>query len=110
LSSQPVQQCGPSISNEFPIPDPNRTPGVVNPSVTLDVLQDPNFRISCYRNGATTAKEKNQTYAWYGIDHPANNTGRTQTCELDHLISLELVVPTRWITSGRSAGRTVLRC
>jgi hypothetical protein len=78
LSSQPVQQCGPSISNEFPIPDPNCTPGVVNPSVTLDVLQDPNFRISCYRNGATTAKEKNQTYAWYGaIPAPACNRFKT---------------------------------
>jgi hypothetical protein len=86
----PTQQCTPGTSNGFPIPDPHCTPGAINPTVTLEVLTDPNFRTSCYRNGATSAAQKNQTYVWYGIDHPANNTGRTQTCELDHLVSLEL--------------------
>lgn len=86
----PALQCTPSVSNGFPIPDRNCTPGAINPTVTIDVLHDPHFRTSCYRDGATTAAQKNQTYEWYGIAHPSQNTGRTQTCELDHLISLEL--------------------
>jgi len=35
-------------------------------------------------------RKKNQTYQRYAIEHPDQNTGQTQTCELDHLISLEL--------------------
>jgi hypothetical protein len=38
----------------------------------------------------TTAHEKAATYGWYNIPHPSHNTGANQTCELDHLVSLEL--------------------
>jgi hypothetical protein len=72
------------------LPDPACTPGATNPTVTINVLQDPNYRTSCTRDGATSAAQKNKTYAWYGLPHPAHNTGASQTCELDHLISLEL--------------------
>jgi hypothetical protein len=72
------------------LPDPACTPGAINPTVTINVLQDPNYRTSCTRDGATSAAQKNQTYTWYGLPHPANNTGANQFCELDHLISLEL--------------------
>ena len=78
------------MSNGFPIPDPSCTPGAINPTLTADVLRNPAFRTSCVRNNTTTEAEKNQTYAWYGTPHPEHNTGPTQTCELDHLISLEL--------------------
>jgi len=50
----------------------------------------PNYRTSCTRDGATSAAQKNKTYGWYGLPHPAHNTGANQFCELDHLISLEL--------------------
>jgi hypothetical protein len=57
----------------------------------VDVLTDhKNFRTSCVRDGASTAGEKNKTYDWYAIKQPAHNVGKTQTCELDHLISIEL--------------------
>jgi hypothetical protein len=72
------------------LPDPACTPGAINPTVTINLLQDPNYRTSCTRDGATSAAQKNKTYAWYGLPHPAHNTGATQFCELDHLISLEL--------------------
>jgi hypothetical protein len=72
------------------LPDPACTPGAINPTVTINVLQDPNYRTSCTRDGATSATQKNKTYVWYGLPHPANNTGANQFCELDHLISLEL--------------------
>jgi hypothetical protein len=35
-------------------------------------------------------EEKAKTYEWYNLPLPSNNSGENQTCELDHLISLEL--------------------
>jgi hypothetical protein len=54
------------------------------------VLQDPGFRTDCVRSHATSESKKEGTYALYGIPHPTTNSGQSQTCELDHLISLEL--------------------
>jgi hypothetical protein len=33
---------------------------------------------------------KGKTYASYGIARPNNNTGASQTCELDHVVPLEI--------------------
>lgn len=85
-----AQSCTTRVSNGFPLPDPSCTPGAVNPTLTVDVLRNPDFRTGCVRSDATTEEEKATTYNWYGIAHPAHNSGATQTCELDHLISLEL--------------------
>jgi len=90
VANAPPQTCATGVKNGFPIPDPNCTPGAINPTLTIDVLQDPRFRTGCVREKATTPAEKATTYALYGIPHPPNNTGANQTCELDHLISLEL--------------------
>jgi hypothetical protein len=86
----PAAACATMTNNGFPIPDPRCTPGAVNPTLTADVLRDPGFRTSCVRDSATTAVQKGTTYKFYNIPHPKNNTGPTQTCELDHLISLEI--------------------
>jgi hypothetical protein len=86
----PPQGCAVRMSNGFPIPDPNCTPGAINPTLKVKVLRDPSFRTSCVRSHATSEDEKFKTYNWYHIRHPKNNKGSTQTCELDHLISLEL--------------------
>lgn len=86
----PSSKCSLRNSNGFLLPDPNCTPGAVNPSLTLDVLKDRSFTTKCVRDQATTAQEKYKTYRWYGIAKPANNTGQNQVCELDHLISLEI--------------------
>jgi hypothetical protein len=56
----------------------------------VKVLRDPDFRTSCVRDNATTASEKASTYDLYSIRHLDNNRGVMQTCELDHLVSLEL--------------------
>jgi hypothetical protein len=85
--------CRTRILNGSPIPDPNCTPGAINPSVTADVLRDPAFHTACVRQQVTTEHEKAQTYRWYSISHPANNSGGAQSCELDHLVSLELGGP-----------------
>jgi hypothetical protein len=82
--------CTTEIRNGLPIPDPNCTPGAVDPTVTLKVLKSTAFRTSCVRDRATSAKAKAATYNAYKMPHPANNTGRNQVCELDHLVSLEL--------------------
>lgn len=87
---RPAGDCKTQVRNGFPIPDPKCTPGAINTTLTADVLRDPRFRTSCVRDNLTTAQEKTRTYSWYRITHPDNNRGVTQTCELDHLISLEL--------------------
>lgn len=86
----PAGRCKTGTSNGFPLPDPTCTPGAINPTVTAQVLQDPDFRTECIRNDATTESQKSETYKWYDLPHPEHNTGVMQTCELDHLISLEL--------------------
>jgi hypothetical protein len=86
----PENGCTPRMSNGFPLPDSKCTPGAINPTLTVDVLRDPEFRTCCVRNNKTSEKQKNETYMWYSIPHPSNNTGPSQSCELDHLISLEL--------------------
>ncbi len=84
------QSCVQHMSNGFPIPDRRCTPGAVNPTVTVSVLQSPDFRTSCLRDKATSPGQKAETYNWYNVQHPVNNRGSNQTCELDHLVSLEL--------------------
>ena len=86
----PTKRCVTRTSNGFPLPDPTCTPGASNPTLTTEVLQNPEFRTECVRNDATTESQKAETYKWYNIPHPDPNTGAMQTCELDHLISLEL--------------------
>jgi len=74
----------------YPLPDPECTPGAVNPTVTANILRNPAWRTRCVRDGATTPAQKHSVYAAYGIRPPNNNHGRTQTCEIDHLVSIEI--------------------
>jgi hypothetical protein len=64
------------------LPNPALTPGVADPSVTVDQLRSPAF-IKAARN--VPAPEKAKVYAEYGI-----KTHRPGQYEVDHLISLEL--------------------
>jgi hypothetical protein len=82
--------CTVKTSHGFPLPDPACTPGAINPTVDLSILKGGKFKTGCERNVATSATKKATTYAIYTIKKPANNTGLTQSCELDHLVSLEL--------------------
>jgi hypothetical protein len=86
----PTSGCMPRESNGHPIPDPNCSPGAINPTLTLKVLKTKGFTTKCVREQATSKKQKEATYKWYGIPKPKNNSGKTQTCELDHIISLQL--------------------
>jgi hypothetical protein len=90
VATPKAKECNTRESHGFRIPDPKCTPGAVNPTLTLDVLQNEKFRTTCVRDVASSAQKKTATYLWYNYRHPANNTGATQTCELDHLISLEI--------------------
>ena len=83
-------QCHPRESHGFPLPDAGCTPGAANPTVTLEVLTNPTFKTSFVRDMATTRVQKEATYEWYGVEKPDHNFGRSQICELDHLVSLEL--------------------
>jgi hypothetical protein len=86
----PSQSCTTRGSNGFPIPYSNCTPGAINPTLTIEVLRDPRFTTRCVRDAATKEEEKVTTYEWYHVARPSNNSGENQSCELDHLISLEL--------------------
>jgi hypothetical protein len=91
LADQTAQEnCAPKTSHGFAIPDPSCTPGAINPTVTLKVLRGGKFKTGCERNKASSITMKNATYVQYRITHPKGNTGKNQTCELDHLVSLEL--------------------
>lgn len=82
--------CRIRAMNGFPLPDPACTPGAINPTVTINTLRSPSFRTRYLRNHATSEWQKAETYAWYGEYHPDHNFGPTQTCELDHVVPLEL--------------------
>ena len=88
--SQQPNGCKTVLSNGLPLPDPHCTPGAENPTVTLDVLRNTAFRTACLRDCASTESQKHVTYGWYSLTPPPNNTGNSQTCELDHLVPLEL--------------------
>lgn len=67
----------------YPLPDPNCTPGAINPTVTVEVIRNPAWRTACVRNGATTPTRKRSVYASYGVKP-------SKTCEIDHLVSIEI--------------------
>jgi hypothetical protein len=82
--------CHPSISNGYPVPDPRCTPGGINSTVTLSVMQDPGWRTRCIRDCEESQARKHVAYSWYQIENPQHNSGSNQICELDHLVPLEL--------------------
>jgi hypothetical protein len=82
--------CSIRVKNGYPLPDARCSPGAINPTITLTVLKDPEFRTGCIRDCTTTGSQKANTYGAYGIAHPSRNNGSTQTCELDHVVPLEL--------------------
>jgi hypothetical protein len=90
VSLPPVGTCKPIVKNGLPLPDPKCSPGAVNPTLTLEVMKTKGFTTQCVRDLATTPTEKAATYKWYKIAKPAHNSGQSQVCELDHIISLEL--------------------
>jgi hypothetical protein len=90
VSLPPSAKCKTRKKNGFLLPDPNCTPGAINETLTLEVMTMKNFGTVCVRDQATSAGKKQATYTWYKIASPANDTGKNQVCELDHLVSLEL--------------------
>ncbi len=93
LRSVPAPQahaCRTGLKNGLPVPDPNCTPGAINPTASLAVLTDPEFKTGCERDQGSSAELKKKTYAFYDLEEPRENSGPNQTCELDHFISLEL--------------------
>jgi len=86
----PTGQCKPKTSRGHLIPDPDCSPGAVNPTLTLKVLKTKGFTTKCVRNMATSPTEKAKTYVWYNLDKPVDNKGVNMQCELDHIVSLQL--------------------
>ena len=82
--------CTLIVKNGYQLPDSHCTPGGIDSSVTVDILRDPQWRTGCIRNCQSSEQEKHIAYAWYRLIKPKVNTGEDQTCELDHLVPLEL--------------------
>jgi hypothetical protein len=82
--------CSVGASDGIPLPDSSCTPGAVNPTMTLQILTGGEFKTGCERDMASSPTEKRATYGDYGITKPKSNTGKKQTCELDHLVLLEI--------------------
>ncbi len=76
------------------LPNKTITPGGTNLAITDgnidETICSKNWRTGSVRDSQSTKTQKNSLYAAYGIQRPKNNVGQNQTCELDHLISLEL--------------------
>lgn len=82
--------CRVLIRNGYPVPDPQCTPGGINPTVTLGVMREPAWRTRCIRDCEESQAKKHAAYRWYQIPSPQHNSGSKQVCELDHLVPLEL--------------------
>ena len=85
-----MDNCRSLTRNGYPLPDPHCTPGGVDPTVTSQVLSNPEWFTRCIRNCETSEAQKHVTYEWYGLPRPKYNSGENQVCELDHLVPLEL--------------------
>jgi hypothetical protein len=68
----------------LPVQDPACTPGAINETVTADLIKSGHYRTGCVRNCLSTQSEKGIEYNRYGVKHDR------ATCELDHLVPLEL--------------------
>jgi hypothetical protein len=82
--------CKARLRGGYPEPDPRCTPGDIVPCITAETLRDPSWRTRCIRNCQSSEVQKRATYAWYVLPRPDNNAGKNQTCELDHLVPLQL--------------------
>lgn len=65
-------------------PNPQLTPGAVNPALTDDVLRSPGFTTKDYRDVPESIKK--QVYAEYHMDPKKAPC----PCEVDHFLSLEI--------------------
>jgi hypothetical protein len=72
-------------------PNPQITPGMVNPALTKEVLCAKGFSTSKVRNVADEKELKISVYAHYGmLDHKDTCALVAKGCEVDHLIPLEI--------------------
>jgi len=69
--------------NGYPLPDPGCTPGAFNPTVTAAVFGNKKFTTKCLRDCITDSAKKRTAYTAYHIS-------QNPSCELDHLIPLEM--------------------
>jgi len=94
-SSQPVSSApgpgpGPQPAHcqvRGGLPDPRCTPGEIIPGNTADVVCNPRWSTRSIRGSGIGPAEKRALYRVYNISHPRPRDG---SCEVDHLIPLEL--------------------
>ena len=82
--------CQIDMKNGYPVPDSRCTPGGIDPSISISVLRNPEWRTRAVRNCESSEAQKHIAYSWYSIQKPRINSNQNQVCELDHLVPLEL--------------------
>jgi len=70
-------------ANRYPLPDPSCTPGAFNPTVSAKVFGAQKFTTKCIRDCITDSAQKHTMYAAYHVN-------QNSSCELDHLVPLEM--------------------
>jgi hypothetical protein len=76
--------CSPGQgANGYPIPDRQCTPGAYNPTAPANVFGAKKFTTKCLRDCITDSSQKKTTYSAYHIK-------QNSSCELDHLVPLEM--------------------
>src|SRR5207302_6604791 len=61
VSLPPSGTCKPVVKNGLPLPDPDCSPGAINPTLTLAVLKAKGFTTKCVRDRASSPSEKQKT-------------------------------------------------
>lgn len=70
------------------LPDPEKTPGVVEPKLTAERICAPGFSTKPWRHVSTG--DKNYAYRAYEMKNHEGECSGSEGCEVDHLIPLEL--------------------
>jgi len=100
--SQHPQSCSTRPGyNGYPIPDPQCTPGAFNPTVPPAVFGDRRFSTKCLRDCASAPAQKHTLYKAYHVS-------QNPSCELDHLVPLEMggadSLDNIWPQCGQASG------
>lgn len=73
------------VSSAGDLPDPNLTPGAIDPACTADILRTTSTKA---RRG-TTAATKTEAYRKYGVTPHQGICSGPRGCEVDHRVPLE---------------------
>ncbi len=101
--------CKIGTKGGFPMPDPTCTPGAYNPTVTVAVLTNANFRTCCIRDKVRARRPRRSPTS--GMESPLPPTTRVNRKSANSTTwsRSSWVAPIRWTTFGLSVVPTAQR-